>query len=96
MKSFFCKTIVIALALLVNPAHSAEIQLKGANSGAVYVEFIGEIQPSDADALKRLSEPYISPANAFRVIDLNSQGGDVATPAATQNPPVVATSNSPI
>lgn len=79
MKSFFCKAIVIALALLVNPAHSAEIRLKGANSGAVYVEFIGEIQPSDAEALKRLIEPYISRANAFRVIYLNSQGGDVAT-----------------
>lgn len=75
----FCKAIVIALATLVNTVHSAEIRLKGANSGAVYVEFFGEIQYSDADALKRLIEPYISRANSFRVIDLNSRGGDLAT-----------------
>ena len=79
MKSFFCIAIVIALVLLVNTAHSAQIRLKGENNNVVSVEFIGEIQSSDADALKRLIEPYLSSTNVFRTINLNSQGGDVAT-----------------
>lgn len=75
----FCIVIVFVFALLVNTAHSAQIRLKGVNPDVVAVEFIGEIQPSDADALKRLIEPRISGANKFRWIYLNSQGGDLAT-----------------
>jgi hypothetical protein len=75
----FCiLTMNILLALLVTSAYSAEMRLKGVEKTLiVYVEFVGEILPSDPEALIRLIEPYISAKNNFRWIYINSQGGDV-------------------
>lgn len=77
--NIFYAVIPVALTLLVSTAHSAQIRLKSATADLVAVEFLGEIQPSDADSLKRLIETRISSANKFRWIYLNSHGGDVAT-----------------
>ena len=74
-----CKAIVFALALLLTNAYSAEIRLKGVDQSIVAVEFTGEIQASDFDALRRLIEPRLATNNSFRWIFLNSPGGDVAT-----------------
>lgn len=80
MRKFFSITIILASAFLVHTAHAAQMRLKGLDPNSFpYVEFNGEIQPSDYETLRRLIEPYLSPSNSFRVIDLNSRGGDVAT-----------------
>ena len=70
---------LVVLTVLVNIAHGAQIRIKAARPDLVSVELIGEIQPADAEALKRLIDPRISSANKLRWIYLNSVGGDVAT-----------------
>jgi len=65
-------------ALLTGPAHSAQLRLSPGNGkDAVMVDLVGEMEPSDGPALKRLIEPYISGANMMRSISLNSDGGDL-------------------
>ena len=66
--------------LLSGPAHCAQLRLSPGNSmDAVLVELVGEIEPGDGPALKRLIAPYISGTNRLRIISLNSDGGDVTT-----------------
>lgn len=70
---------LVVLTVLVNIVHGAQIRIQAARPDLVAVELIGEIQPSDAEALKRLIDSRISSTNKFRWIYLNSVGGDVAT-----------------
>lgn len=79
MKVFHASIFLTLILLFANTTHAAQIQLKGNNPNLVAVEFSGEIQPADFDALRRLIEPRLSATNSFRWVYLNSNGGDVAT-----------------
>lgn len=79
MKLFHTSIFLVLILLFAKTTHAAQIQLKGNDPNLVAVEFFGEIQPTDFDALRRLIEPRLSLNNSFRWFYLNSNGGDVAT-----------------
>ena len=79
MKLFHTSIFLVLILLFAKTTHAAQIQLKGNDPNLVAVEFFGEIQPTDFDALRRLIEPRLSFNNSFRWFYLNSNGGDVAT-----------------
>ena len=79
MKLFHASIFLALILLFAKTTHAAQIRLKGDDPNLVSVEFYGEIQPADFDALRRLIEPRLAPNNSFRWFFLNSNGGDVAT-----------------
>ena len=75
MKLFHASIFLALILLFAKTTHAAQIRLKGDDPNLVSVEFYGEIQPADFDALRRLIEPRLAPNNSFRWFFLNSNGG---------------------
>ena len=66
MKLFHASIFLALILLFAKTTHAAQIRLKGDDPNLVSVEFYGEIQPADFDALRRLIEPRLAPNNSFR------------------------------
>ena len=79
MKIFFM-SLCVFFFLSSNNSYSAQIRVDGVDPNSfLLIKFYGEIVPTDFEALKQVVGAYISSENNFRIIQLNSPGGDVET-----------------
>lgn len=79
MKIFQASIFFASMFLIAVTTHAAQIEINVRATKSIILKFNGEIQSGDFDALRQLIEPRLSVTNDFRWIELNSNGGDVAT-----------------
>ena len=72
----FC---VLLMSLVTHSVYAAQFKINSVNESSIAIEMSGDIENGDFDTLKRVIEPNISVNTGFRLIALNSNGGDVLT-----------------
>lgn len=79
IKKCYISFSVLLMSLVTHNVYAAQFKINFVNEQSISVEMSGGIEKGDFDKLKGVIEPNISVNTSFRLLALNSDGGDVLT-----------------